>query len=40
MEVRSEAGCAGNSPVVLLADKEGKKALPIWVGLLEANAIE
>jgi len=31
---------AGNSPVVLLADKEGKKALPIWVGLLEANAID
>jgi len=27
-------------PVVLLADKEGKKALPIWVGLLEANAID
>jgi len=30
----------GNSPVVFLADKEGKKALPIWVGLLEANAID
>jgi bifunctional DNase/RNase len=30
----------GNSPVVLLIDKEGKKALPIWIGLLEATAIE
>jgi len=30
----------GNSPFVLLADKEGKTALPIWVGLLEANAID
>jgi bifunctional DNase/RNase len=30
----------GNSPVVLLADKEGKKALPIWIGLLEATAID
>jgi bifunctional DNase/RNase len=30
----------GNSPVVLLADKEEKRALPIWVGLLEANAID
>lgn len=26
-------------PVVILADKDEKKALPIWVGLLEANAI-
>jgi hypothetical protein len=30
----------GQSPVVILADKEGKKALPIWIGLLEANAID
>ena len=30
----------GQNPVVVLADKEGKKALPIWIGLLEANAIE
>jgi len=30
----------GNSPVVFLADKEGKRVLPIWVGLLEANAID
>jgi len=28
------------TPVVILADKEGKKALPIWIGLLEANAID
>jgi uncharacterized protein len=30
----------GQNPVVILVDKEGKKALPIWVGLLEANAID
>jgi len=30
----------GQNPVVILADKEEKKALPIWIGLLEANAIE
>jgi len=30
----------GHNPVVLLADKEGKKAIPIWIGLLEANAID
>jgi bifunctional DNase/RNase len=30
---------ASQSPVVILADKEEKKALPIWIGLLEANAI-
>jgi bifunctional DNase/RNase len=29
----------GQNPVVILADKDGKKALPIWIGLLEANAI-
>lgn len=28
------------SPVVILADKEEKKALPIWIGLPEANAID
>jgi len=27
-------------PVVILSDKDGKKALPIWIGLLEANAID
>jgi bifunctional DNase/RNase len=30
----------GHNPVVLLTDKEGKKALPIWIGLLEGNAID
>lgn len=30
----------GHNPVVLLADKEEKKALPIWIGLLEASAID
>jgi len=30
----SETDAVGNSPVVLLADKEEKRALPIWVGLL------
>ncbi len=30
----------GQNPVVLLADKDGKKALPIWIGLLEGNAID
>jgi bifunctional DNase/RNase len=30
----------GQNPVVILADKDGKKALPIWIGLLEANAID
>ncbi len=38
MGVRLDA--AGSSPVVLLADKEGRRALPIWIGLLEANAID
>ncbi len=28
------------SPVVILADKEEQKALPIWIGLPEANAID
>jgi bifunctional DNase/RNase len=28
------------SPVVILVDKEGKRALPIWVGPAEAGAIE
>jgi bifunctional DNase/RNase len=30
----------GQNPVVILADKNGTKALPIWIGLLEANAID
>ena len=41
MEVKGvRLDAIGNSPVVILADKEGKRALPIWVGLLEANAID
>jgi bifunctional DNase/RNase len=28
------------NPVVILADKEEKRAFPIWIGLLEANAID
>jgi len=41
MEVKGVSlDAIGQSPVVILADKEGKKALPIWIGLLEANAID
>lgn len=41
MEVKGvRLDAIGHNPVVLLADKEGKKALPIWIGLLEANAID
>lgn len=28
-----------NSPIVILKDLEGRKALPIWIGVFEANAI-
>jgi bifunctional DNase/RNase len=41
MEVKGVSlDAIGHTPVVFLADKEGKKALPIWIGLLEANAID
>ncbi len=30
----------GQSPVVILSDKEGKKLFPIWIGFPEASAIE
>lgn len=41
MEVKGvRADGLGQNPVVILADKEGKRALPIWIGLLEATAIE
>jgi hypothetical protein len=41
MEVKGvRLDAIGQTPVVILADKEGKKALPIWIGLLEANAID
>jgi hypothetical protein len=28
-----------NMPIVILRDIEGEKALPIWIGIFEANAI-
>lgn len=28
-----------NTPIVILFDEQGKKILPIWVGVFEANAI-
>jgi len=41
MEVKGvKLDTIGQNPVVILADKESKKALPIWIGLLEANAID
>ena len=41
MEVKGvKLDAMGTNPVVFLVDKEGKKALPIWIGLLEANAID
>jgi len=41
MEVKGvRLDALGKNPVVILADKDGKKALPIWIGLPEANAIE
>jgi bifunctional DNase/RNase len=40
MEVKGvRLDALGQNPVVILVDKEEKKALPIWIGLLEANAI-
>ncbi len=41
MEVKGvRVDLVASNPVVILADKEGKKALPIWIGPLEANAID
>jgi hypothetical protein len=41
MEVKGvRLDAIGQNPVVILADKDGKKALPIWIGLPEANAID
>lgn len=41
MEVKGvRMDITGQSPVVILVDKDEKKALPIWIGLLEANAID
>ena len=28
-----------NTPIVILRDADGQRALPIWVGIFEANAI-
>lgn len=30
---------ASNSPILILKEHEGKRSLPIWIGLLEATAI-
>lgn len=41
MEVKGvRLDAIGQNPVVILADKDGKKAIPIWIGLAEANAID
>ncbi|MFB3887837.1 MAG: bifunctional nuclease domain-containing protein, partial [Thermodesulfobacteriota bacterium] len=41
MEVKGVSlDAIGQAPVVILADKEGKKALLIWIGILEADAID
>jgi bifunctional DNase/RNase len=41
MEVKGvRLDAIGHNPVVVLADKEGKKAIPIWIGFLEATAID
>jgi hypothetical protein len=41
MEVKGvRLDATGQNPIVILTDKDGKKALPIWIGLLEANAID
>jgi uncharacterized protein len=41
MEVKGvSADSAGQAPIVILVDKEGKKAFPIWIGPQEALAID
>jgi len=41
MEVKGvKVDSFGQTPVVVLVDKEGKIALPIWIGPLEAGAID
>jgi bifunctional DNase/RNase len=41
MEVKGvRLDAVAQNPVVVLADKDGKRAFPIWIGLLEANAID
>jgi len=41
MEVKGvRIDAVAQNPVVILTDKEEKKAFPIWIGLLEANAVD
>jgi bifunctional DNase/RNase len=41
MEVKGvRLDAMGQNPVVILVDKNVKKALPIWIGFLEAHAID
>src|SRR5512139_1149480 len=41
VEVRGVSfDAAAQTPVVILVDKEGKKAFPIWIGTQEAVAME
>lgn len=41
MEVKGVSiDSVGQTPVVFLIDKEGKKAFPIWIGIQEATAID
>lgn len=41
MEVKGVSlDASGENPVVILSDKKEKRAFPIWIGLLEANAID
>ena len=41
MEVRGvNVDPTGQKSIVLLVDEEGKKALPIWIGVVEASAVE
>lgn len=39
VEVASVAVDASGTPVVLLADRDGARSLPIWIGLAEAHSI-
>jgi bifunctional DNase/RNase len=39
VEVASIAVDANGTPVVLLADRDGARSLPIWIGLAEAHSI-
>jgi bifunctional DNase/RNase len=39
VEVASVAVDPNGTPVVLLADRDGERSLPIWIGLAEAHSI-